>query len=85
MILDNPNAIMINLIKFEFENDTHKFERISGRPQISDLIIWIKKCFQVYFYIERRVLKTYKNTFQKYLKFYPPKISKILATDMCKL
>ena len=42
MILDNPNAIMINLIKFEFENDTHKFERISGRPQISDLIIWIK-------------------------------------------
>ena len=42
MILDYPHAIMINLIKFEFENDTHKFERISGRPQISDLIIWIK-------------------------------------------
>ena len=41
----------------------------SGRPQIFDY--FNKKCFQVYFYIERRVLKTYKNTFQKYLKICP--------------
>ena len=50
MILDNPNAMMINLIKFEFENDTHKFERISGRPQISDLIIWIKMLSSLFLY-----------------------------------
>ena len=72
-----PVRICFDQVHFEIVLKSRRtdFERSEHSDFWSSSDFWFdyfnKKCFQVYFDIERRVLKTYKNTFQKYLKICP--------------